>query len=100
MQKRKRREKDDKDDAVSLCSFDFKVRKPPKQNPFCKARYGTTDLSKYTNQITSWSQSVNSMPQTNIKKDQKKPHIVSKIKAILHKNPRWNHLFVAEIKAI
>lgn len=69
LQKRKRREKDDKDDAdaVSLCSLDFKVRKPPKQKTFCKARNGTTDLSKYTNQITSWSQSVHSMPQNNIK---------------------------------
>ncbi|XDV24848.1 hypothetical protein PO909_028888 [Leuciscus waleckii] len=48
-QKRKRREKDDAD-AVSLCSFDFKVRKPANQNWLCKARYSTTDLSKYTNQ--------------------------------------------------
>ncbi len=31
LQKRKRRERDDAD-AVSLCSFDFKVRKPAKQH--------------------------------------------------------------------
>ncbi len=96
LQKRKRRERDDAD-AVSLCSFDFKVRKPAKQQ---SGRFGTTDLSKSTNQdvlffklLTEVSLSTKCLKTTksdynNIKKEKKMPplpYLSAKIKAILHK---------------
>lgn len=104
MQKRKRREKDDAD-AVSLCSFDFKVRKLAKQHGFCKGRFGTTDLSKNTNQevllfkllpevslSSACLKTTKSHDNTTMKDlTKKKPPsaiFVSKIKAILSKNPR------------
>lgn len=89
MQKRKRREKDDKDDVdtVSLCSFDFKVRKLAKQHGFCKGRFGTADLSKNTNQevllfklLPEVSPSTKCFKTTskshyNIKKEKKSPSL-------------------------